>query len=453
MTNKKTVNINNVNKTTKSVASTVNTKATEKPIHTENKKGVLSRLIDFKEKINNTEENVEVEAKLEEAPAEGLSLEDIIARQLADYKHAPVSYEDLTKPVTYVTASNGIFRVVKTDIALFTTLHKEFEETISGLPIMEENVELLIPKIPFRHIVKALTFFRDVYTKDRTESSLLFFWNTHNIPIPNFPGVLTEGQLVTYCPVQENEYSLTNFESDKNVDWFRSNLSILLELHSHCNFSAFFSGVDDANENMNQFYGVWGHVDQDDPSFTFRWVSGNTKEVCSPDILIEWPSIIYKEVTNTKVTASATLDDSEGLIDITNGVLEEYEVVQPEKVNVIEELVKGPFVRVDYPNSWLTVQHSKKVYHYPGKYYGTNYNKKTTDYSSKTYSATNYLKQQNLDRELDYNDQNTYYGYNDYMYSDGYYFEDDFDDYYDDYSYKAEQISSKVKKNYKRKKK
>src|SRR5574344_344605 len=165
MTNKKTVNTNKVNKTTKSVASTVNAKATEKPIHTENKKGVLSRLIDFKEKINNTEENVEVEAKLEEAPAEGLSLEDIIARQLADYKHAPVSYEDLTKPVTYVTASNGIFRIVKTDVALFITLHKEFEETISGLPIMEEKVELLIPKIPFRHIVKALTFFRDVYAK------------------------------------------------------------------------------------------------------------------------------------------------------------------------------------------------------------------------------------------------------------------------------------------------
>src|SRR5574344_2368144 len=293
-------------------------------------------LIKYLQTESASETNIGADAVVsneEETTLTTFDLSNLLSKQLSDYAFAPMGVEDYVKPVTYVLAGNGLFRVVKTDVALFVTLNKTFEYPIPGLPYMEEGPILLIDKLSFKPIIRALSFFRDVFALDKTESSLIYFWNTEDKELPDIEGVYTEGKLVAYCPKQVNSHTLTNYEDDEYLDWFRTELSILLELHSHCNFSAFFSGIDDANENMNQFYGVWGHIDQSDPSFVFRWVSGDTKKVCSPDILIEWPSITYKEITNTKVTASATLDDSEGLIDITNGALEEHEVVQPEKVN------------------------------------------------------------------------------------------------------------------------
>ena len=296
-----------------------------------------------------------------------IELEEMVAQQLTDRRYAPVRHEELTKSVTYVTAKNGLFKVTKTDIGLFKELLQEFTDEISGIPAMEPGVDLVIPKIPMKHLVDALSFYRDVNTKDRAEASVLFFWNTHDKVLPELTGLSNDGKLVIYCPKQENSAALSNFTADENVKWLRDNLSLLLETHSHNTMDAFFSGTDDANENMTQFYGVWGRVTSKEPAFAFRYVVGNSKIECSPDMLIDWPTVEETQTIVTKRQLRVTGDSSLIDLEIEDGVSEN----EKEEVVVKHHAIKGPFKMTEYPEDWMG-QHSKPVYKYTPRntYYG-----------------------------------------------------------------------------------
>lgn len=425
----------------------------------EDKPGILTWYDSSKkETISPVNESTGKNALAEESSVDAIA--EIMARQLADYKFAPVDNSEYTKAVTYVTARNGVFRVVKTDVALFKTLYKAIENDITGLPKMEEGVELLIPKLDFRYILQALTFFKDVLAQDKTESSLLFFWNKDNKPLPDTKGIYQEGQLVVYCPKQVNQHALTDFGADPHIDWLRSNMGLLLELHSHADFSAFFSGTDDANENMNQFYGVWGNCHLDTPMFAFRWVSGDVKRECSPDILIDWPTVTYKETTQTRLMAEITLNDTKGYINTKDLDLEPTDIQAPDNYWEETELVKGPFIEIDYPIEWLTEQHSK--YTYVSPYYNT-YNQKNTKpinninkYKDKTtgnatkLSTQTYKNDKWSDFDDAYNYNGSYYGYSNsyYDYDDEIYFEGYEVGYKEGYEIAAIEYQEKVRTEY-----
>ena len=374
-------------KSTTATNTTTTTKQKDVVKHTNVDTGILEKFLKYKEDESKPKESTTTIAVEPE-----INLEDYFASQLAEYKYAPITQEELVKPITYVLAKNGLFRVTKTDVAIFKTLEKKFDKPISGLPEMEVGVELLIPKIEFKYIIQALTFFKDVFNQDGTESSLLFFWNTNDKPLPDVKGIYNHDKLVVYCPEQVNSHTLTKFDKDTTLPWLRSNLGLLLELHSHCDFSAFFSGTDDANENMNQFYGVWGYVNKDIPMFKFRWVSGDVKMECDPDVLIDWPVVEYKETTEQIVKASITVEDKEDLVDIDKETLTDVKKTYSPKVEVVRELVKGPYVELNYPKEWLDVQHSTEKYKYlPGYAGGTKYQKTTyTGVQSSFYDYDDY---------------------------------------------------------------
>lgn len=161
------------------------------------------------------------------------ALDELVASQLTDRQFAPVAKDDLTKQITYITARNGLFKIVKTPIALYTVQLQEFKTPIIGLPDMTPGVELLIPKLPFKYMIQILSWYRDINTKDKTEASVLFFWNNRNVALPDIPGLSQEGQLVIYCPEQVNSATLSDFTGDDHVHWMRENLALLLETHSH----------------------------------------------------------------------------------------------------------------------------------------------------------------------------------------------------------------------------
>lgn len=320
--------------------------------------GLLGKYVEFMKASNKKK----VEAKATPAvPETTIDLDALVSAQLTARVFAPITPDELTKPVTFVVAANGLFKVTKTPVAMYKVMLEEFDTPVKGIPEMEEGVELLIPKIPFKNLIKALSFYRDVNDKDGDEASLLFFWNYNNVALPNIPGVSQEGQLITYCPVQTNSGALSDFTKDTWVDWFRENTALLLETHSHNTMSAFFSGTDDANENMNQFYAVWGHVDNDEPMFAFRWVCGDHKIECSPDVLIEWPTVTYKETIKKTVESEIKISNDLDLLDV-NTLPEEATVKNaPEEVKTKTELVQGPFKQIDYPLDWMS-QHTSRKY-------------------------------------------------------------------------------------------
>ncbi|MES9681626.1 hypothetical protein ABWK22_01595 [Gottfriedia acidiceleris] len=170
-----------------------------------------------------------------------LNLTNLLASQVTGYFPYDNNYNiDILKKINYVTAANGLFRVEKTPTAIFKTKVEAYKKAIPGLNVMEEGPELLVPKIPFKFLQMALSFYLDVYDQDKTEASLLFFWNKDNKPLPaiysddtEVKGLLTEGQLVVYVPRQKNSSGLSEFHMDPMVDWLRTNLCYLAETHSH----------------------------------------------------------------------------------------------------------------------------------------------------------------------------------------------------------------------------
>jgi len=169
-------------------------------------------------------------------------LTQLLAGQLVGKHFGPQDPEAYDKPTNIVVAKNGVFRVVKTPVALFITQIAEVkkDQQIPGLPEMKEGVQLLIPKIPFKYWLQTLSFYRDVYNKDKTEASVLFFWNHDNVELPthytdNTPvkGLTQDGQLIIYCPRQKNSSGLSDFTGDGMVNWLREHTTPLLETHSH----------------------------------------------------------------------------------------------------------------------------------------------------------------------------------------------------------------------------
>lgn len=277
-------------------------------------------------------------------------LTNLLASQVTNYLFYNDSYStDQLKKVNYVVSSNGLFRVEKTPTAIFAVQQSEFDVDIPGLHYMDEGVTLLIPRIPFRYLQMALSFYREVYYQDGTEASLLFFWNKDNVEIPSHDsegqpvnGYLQDGQLILYVPKQVNSAALSEFHQDPMVEWFRTHTAILCETHSHHHMDAFFSSTDDANENATQFYFVWGRINKEIPKFAFRYCSGAEKAEEYPNILFEWPMV--------RTTTTSIVDG----LEVPHGHL-------PLGVDI--SLYQGHIPDVDFPREWLP-QHQKKPYLY-----------------------------------------------------------------------------------------
>jgi hypothetical protein len=207
-----------------------------------------------------------------------------------------------------------------------------------------------------------LTFYRDVYDKDKTEASALFFWNHDNVNLPTeytdkseVKGLIQDGQLIIYCPQQKNSGTLSEFGEDGMVNYLREHCTPLCETHSHHTMDAFWSGTDDANENMTQFYGVWGKIKDEQPKFLFRWVCGGKRVNLDASILFDIPQIETKTITTTQVIK--TIPGQEPVVTET----------ATEKV--VHESFKGPWERVEAPDDWMP-QHRKSW----GGGTGYNYN-------------------------------------------------------------------------------
>jgi hypothetical protein len=276
-----------------------------------------------------------------------LDLTAMLAAQTQGRFFGPQAPEAYDKPTNIVVAGNGIFRVVKTPVALFKAKISDIPagSRIPGLQDMQEGPELLIPKIPLKYLIMVLTFYKDVYAKDKTEASALFFWNHNEEELPKVytdntevKGLIEDGQLIIYCPQQKNSGSLSEFGEDGMVNYLREHCTPLCETHSHHTMDAFWSGTDNANENMTQFYGVWGKILNDEPKFLFRWVCGDKKIDIDPSVLFDIPQIEIKTTVTTTVP------------------VEGFEPTVEEKVEY--KAFKGPWQRIEAPEDWMG-QHRK----------------------------------------------------------------------------------------------
>lgn len=135
--------------------------------------------------------------------------------QLTDYSIGIP--ETFVKPVTYVLAGNGAKYVRKAPMGNFILDAVK----IPGLELLDNGMQLTIPKIPFADICKIYSFFKAICRRDNSEASALIFFDKDT------------NEFITYVPDQFNSGGTSEFGHDTEVPQLRLNKIPVMELHSH----------------------------------------------------------------------------------------------------------------------------------------------------------------------------------------------------------------------------
>jgi hypothetical protein len=165
----------------------------------------------------------------------------------------------------FVPPESGTYYLVAKDGIYLRTerLHGSSLVKVKSIPFLDEanlNTKFTLPNIPAKIVHQAKTFFRAVFDNHQSESYLTLFYskklNDYNL----------------WCPKQTVSYGSVNYDRTDTVpvderDYFGSEGSgwqMVGTIHSHCDFSAFHSGTDEADEaSFDGIHLTFGHVNSD----------------------------------------------------------------------------------------------------------------------------------------------------------------------------------------------
>lgn len=146
--------------------------------------------------------------------------------------------------ICYIIAKGGIYLKKKLDMV--ESVAKV--SNISFLKDIDSYASIDLPIISGKKIAQVINFFRKVYREHRSEACVVLYYNeaTNNIKID--------------APKQEVSGASVDYESEDFENYHKVGT-----IHSHANFSAFHSGVDDADEfGFDGLHITLGHVGNDD---------------------------------------------------------------------------------------------------------------------------------------------------------------------------------------------
>ncbi len=211
---------------------------------------------------------------------------------LVDHQYGFAGIGALTKPITYVIGSNGVFELRKNRIGVACKEMAKFTTPLAGIPAGEGNLKegylLGVPKVPFLFYQQIVAFFRDVNDAHKTEA-MVQVWFNHDtglhqlhVPLQNVSGGMVE--------------HAGDFDKDPS-----GNFSHVMDIHSHHTMGAFWSGTDDADEARHErLYGVIGLIDKLIPASKWRArTTGKfldldmTEVIDIPDVKVEFTITDY----------------------------------------------------------------------------------------------------------------------------------------------------------------
>jgi PRTRC genetic system protein A len=199
-----------------------------------------------------------------------------------DYLQAAI---DAAYPIIYIITNNGDKYVRRLQPGKNAEGKDRFVTmkipTIPGFKvgdIKEENAFLPAGKIPFALMKSVEKFFKDVIAKfgdTNLESMIWIMWNPEQGYFLHVPNQTVAGAAVTY-------------------DWgnLPENSKIIVDIHSHANFAAFFSGTDDRDDsNTVRYSGVFGYNRRPDPEKKFRFNFMDVKKIVEIGEIFEAPTV------------------------------------------------------------------------------------------------------------------------------------------------------------------
>lgn len=170
-----------------------------------------------------------------------------------------------------IAADDGYY--IKKTNPIFEAIAKTTK--VSGLGDMEETFRLTASKIPYAVILKALDFFRVVYKKHSAEAAVLLLYQ--------------DGEWDLSAPEQEVGGASVDYQV-RPVD--KEGKLLVGSIHSHPNFGASFSGIDDKDDKyFDGIHIVLGNVDKDIPDIVVSAAVNDSRIELKPEDVIEgWPS-------------------------------------------------------------------------------------------------------------------------------------------------------------------
>lgn len=162
--------------------------------------------------------------------------------------------------ITYAICDNGVFLIRKAGNGFIITKEDGVKGFGSG-PKDDIVNTILTRKIPIDAYNKAVTFFRnvmDTFKKDALEAFILVLYNKDT------------DHYKLYVPMHKVSAGTVNYDIQ---DVWKQNpgYKIVLDIHSHHDMGAFFSGTDDKDDNRDRYSAVIGKISKIFPDFKVRF--------------------------------------------------------------------------------------------------------------------------------------------------------------------------------------
>lgn len=261
---------------------------------------------------------------------------------LNDVQFGVLNTDALTKLNTWFIAGNGKWLVQKNK-ALFAGLKKSDE----GLPTLPNSklstafISLAYGKIPHAILENIIAFFRAVMAKHGgSEAFCQVYWD------------LQESKYIVHVPSQTVSGAAVRYDATKNLDKASPERYIFVyECHSHNSMSAFWSGVDNADENDLRVYGVFGKLNLD------KWEHKQRTIVGEQDIDV--PLELVFDIRETEpqylvtVNPETVLTVGQSSISVDETPRFHVKVSESETVTVDQTQIRKIEVRPTFPTAWL----------------------------------------------------------------------------------------------------
>ena len=191
----------------------------------------------------------------------------------------------------FVIAKNGIYQHSRSINFNFNKV--DFDNIANLGNLKPEIFHFDIPSIPVEVFWNCLLFFNDVWFKHRSEVALILYYN------------VSKKDYFLYCPKQ----NVSNFSVDYGNDPYENSFvnemrqkgyNRIGTIHSHCNFNAFHSSVDEGDEAEwpDGIHITIGNVNDGDFSLASSLVINDNRFQIDPETMIE--NLIKKPTKSSK---------------------------------------------------------------------------------------------------------------------------------------------------------
>lgn len=210
-----------------------------------------------------------------------------IIKQTVDYSIGVPDHAE--KPITYMMSEDGIMERRENAFGIFVTKTAK----VIGLAKIKESFTMKIKKMPIEILFRIISFFKWVNKEYDSEAAVLIYYDP------------TDEVYYMDCPVQKVTSAAVDMEKKPELE---QKYLMVAEFHSHNTMGAFFSTVDDKDEQETKIYGVIGCIGKTVPEIKLRAGSGKGKveDLNIDDVFDvnasfpeEWKAMVEKKVYTT----------------------------------------------------------------------------------------------------------------------------------------------------------